>query len=158
MGHDLFLLLLHLLSLFYHTLPTYFREAVLDGFERELRTYAHLSASYRESSVSEDAYGNFRACTNPYVADFLRWIVALPLKSSILITSRLFPCELDGFTGCRRENLNPLAPEDAVSFFHAMGVTGMRANIHLVCERYGYHPLLLRLLAGLIRTDPADPG
>ncbi|MFC2046216.1 restriction endonuclease [Chloroflexota bacterium] len=131
---------------------------VLDGFEREQRAYASLSAAYQGDEVVEDARGNFRGCTDPHAADFLRWAAALPLRSRILITSRLFPRELDDLANCRREDLMGLAPEDAVAFFHAQGVQGTRTEIQAACKPCGYHPLTLRLLAGMIVNDPARPG
>ena len=131
---------------------------VLDGFERQLRAYASLAAAYQGDEVVEDTRGNYRACTDPHAADFLRWAAALPLRSQILLTSRLLPRELDGLAGCQTEDLTGLAPEDAVAFFHAQGVQGTRAEIQTACEPCGYHPLTLRLLAGMIVNDPARPG
>ena len=49
-------------------------------------------------------------------------------------------------------------PEDAVIFFQAQGIRGTRAEIQAACQPYGYHPLALRLLAGVIVEDPANPG
>ena len=131
---------------------------VLDGFERELRAYASLSAAYQGDTVAEDVQGNFRACADPYAADFLRWAASLPLKSHILITSRLFPSELDGVIGCQREDLTALQPEDALAFFRSRRIQGTNADLQNVCALYGYHPLTLRLLAGIICADPARPG
>ncbi|MFC2030327.1 tetratricopeptide repeat protein [Chloroflexota bacterium] len=131
---------------------------ILDGFERQLRAYASLAAAYQGDEVVEDARGNYRACTDPHAADFLRWAAALPLRSQILLTSRLLPRELDGLAGSQTEDLTGLAPEDAVTFFHAQGVQGTRAEIQAACEPCGYHPLTLRLLAGMIVNDPALPG
>jgi tetratricopeptide (TPR) repeat protein len=131
---------------------------VLDGFERELRAYASLSAVYQGDEVVEDTLGNYRACTDPHASNFLRWVAALPLQSRILLTSRLLPRELEGVAGCQREDLTGLAPEDAVVFFRAQGVQGTRAEIEAACGRVGYHPLTLRLLAGMITNDPARPG
>lgn len=131
---------------------------VLDGFERELRTYASSNAAYQGDAIVEDERGDFRACTDPHAADFLRRIAALPLRGRVLLTSRLFPRELDGLAGARREELAALDPDDAVAFFHAQGVTGTRAEIQAACEPYGYHPLALRLLAGVIVKDKRKPG
>jgi tetratricopeptide (TPR) repeat protein len=131
---------------------------VLDGFERELRAYAGLNAAYQGDVVAGDAGGDFRGCTDRYAGDFLRWLAAGPLQSRVLLTSRLLPHELEGLAGCRREELNALDPEDAVVFFQAQGVRGTRAEIQAACAPYGYHPLALRLLAGMIVHDPARPG
>lgn len=131
---------------------------VLDGFERALRAYASLSAAYQGDQVAEDSRDDYRACTDPHASDFLRWTAALPLKGRILLTSRLLPRELDGLAGCQREDLTGLAPEDAVAFFHAQGILGTRTEIQAASEPCGYHPLTLRLLAGLIVNDPDQPA
>jgi tetratricopeptide (TPR) repeat protein len=131
---------------------------VLDGFERELRAYASLNAAYQGDVVAGDAGGDFRGCTDRHAGDFLRWLAASPLQSRVLLTSRLLPHELDGLAGCRREELTAMDPEDAVIFFQAQGVRGTRAEIQAACAPYGYHPLALRLLAGMIVHDPARPG
>jgi len=131
---------------------------VLDGFERELRAYASLSAAYQGDEVGEDSLGDYRACNEPLAASFLRWAAALTMPSRILLTSRLFPRELDGLAGCQREDLTALEPEHAVAFFHAQGVRGTRAEIVAACQPYGFHPLALRLLSGMILRDPEQPG
>jgi len=126
---------------------------VLDGFERELRAYGGLSAAYAGDLPAEDADLADLTCIDPHAAQFLRGIAALPLKGRVLITSRLFPHELDGASGCRREDLLGLQPVDAVAFFHAHGVRGIRAEIEAVCRPWDYHPLALRVLAGFIARD-----
>jgi tetratricopeptide (TPR) repeat protein len=131
---------------------------VLDGFERELRAYASLSAAYQGDAVTEDERGDFRACTDPHAGTLLGWLAAGPLRGRVLLTSRLFPRELDGLGGCRHEELRALDPEDAVIFFRAQGVQGTRAEIQAACAPHGYHPMALRLLSGMIVHDPAKPG
>ncbi|HUV05579.1 MAG TPA: DUF4062 domain-containing protein [Armatimonadota bacterium] len=131
---------------------------VLDGFERELRAYASLSAPYQGDAVDPAGRDDFRCCTDPHAADFLRRAAALPLQSRILLTSRLFPRELEDLSGCRSEDLKAMHPDDAVEFFRAQGVRGTRAEIEDACNPYGYHPLALRLLAGVIVNDRRSPG
>jgi tetratricopeptide (TPR) repeat protein len=131
---------------------------VLDGFERELRAYASLSAVYQGDAVAEDSQDDYRACTDIHAAYFLRWTAALALKSRVLLTSRFLPLDLDDLAGCRREDLTAMDPDDAVTFFHAQGVKGTRAEIQVACEPCGYHPLTLRLLSGMIANDPTQPG
>ena len=130
---------------------------VLDGFERELCAYASINAAYQGDVVEKDEKGNFRTCTERYAADFLRQIAALPAKSRILLTSRLLPRELDGLAGCHEDELNSLDPNDAVRFFQAHGIRGRRTEIQEACDTYGYHPLALRLLVGMILKDPVRP-
>jgi tetratricopeptide (TPR) repeat protein len=131
---------------------------VLDGFERELRAYASLSAVYHGDQVALDVQGDFRACTDVHAANFLRWAAALPLKSRLLLTSRFPPLELDDLAGSQRKDLTALDPADAVAFFYAQGVEGTRKEIQAVCKTSGYHPLTLRLLTGMIAKDPNRPG
>jgi hypothetical protein len=79
------------------------------------------------------------------------------------MTTRLRPRILevrggDLLQGCREEELKQMQPADAVAFFLAQGVRGSRAEIEAACAPYGYHPLSLRLLAGLIVGDLQQPG
>jgi tetratricopeptide (TPR) repeat protein len=128
---------------------------VLDGFERELRDSEGATADRPTERGTGDEY---RQIVDPHAARFLRQAASLPLRGRILLTSRLFPRELDGLDGCQRHDLTGLAPEDAFAFYRAQGVRGTRSEIQATCEPYGYHPLALRLLAGLIVHDPARPG
>ena len=130
---------------------------VLDGLERQLRAYANLGAAYQGDRVEQDPQQTFRACTDPHAASFLRWLVSVPLEGRVLITSRLFPRELDGMGACRHVELTALDPEDAVAFFYAQGIDGTPGAIRLECGQYGRHPLALRLLAGMIAEDPVHP-
>jgi tetratricopeptide (TPR) repeat protein len=132
---------------------------VLDGFERALRAYASLSAAYQGNEVTEDARGDYRACVDPHAGLFLQWAASLRLRGRVLLTSRLFPREMDGLPGCYHAKLTALEPEDAVTFLRAQGVRkGTRAEIQETCAPYGYHPLALRLLAGVIARDKRTPG
>ena len=131
---------------------------VLDGFERELRAYASLGAAYQGDEVEREAQGEHRACVSPHAARFLRDAATLPLASRMLITSRLFPRELDDLAGCRREDLRTIHPDDAVAFFHGQGIRGTRAEIQAACAPYGYHALALRLLAGVVKKNRRTPG
>lgn len=131
---------------------------VLDGFERELRAYAGISAAYQGDAVDQDERGDFRACTDPHAGRLLASLAAGALQSRVLLTSRLLPRELDGLPASRWEGLTALDPEEAVAFFRAQGVRGTRAEIEAACEPYGYLPLALRLLSGLIVRDKRKPG
>ncbi len=131
---------------------------VLDGFERELRAYHSLNAAYAGDLPAEEADVAGRVCIDPHAAQFLRGLAALPLQGRALITSRLFPHELDEAEGCHREDLPGMAPTDAVAFFHAQDVTGTRAEIEEICRPWDYHPLALRLLAGVVKRDKRNPG
>ncbi len=129
---------------------------VLDGFERVLRAYARLDAAYRGDEVDADALNDYRACADPNVGIFLKNIASG--LSKVLITTRLYPRELDDLNGVRREELAGMDAADAVEFFHAQGVKGARAEIIAAGAPYAFHPLTLRLLAGTLAQDPRYNG
>jgi hypothetical protein len=131
---------------------------VLDGVERVLRAYAGLGSPYQGDEVKEDKKEDYRACIDPNVATFLQWLCSGNPKTKTLLTSRLCPKELDDIGGCLHRELKELNKEDAVEFFLSQGVKGTRAEIETACEPYGYHPLCLRLLSGMIVKDPKFQG
>ena len=132
---------------------------VLDGAERVLRAYYNLGSPYQGDEIKEDERGDFCSCIEPNCGMFLQWLASGYPQTKTLLTSRLYPKELDGLEGCLRKNLERMDKEDAVKFFHRQGVVkGTRAEIELACESVGYHPLSLRLLSGMIVHDPKNPG
>lgn len=127
---------------------------VFDGFERVLRGYARMDAVYRGDEVEEDPAMNYRACTDPNVSLFLRQIASVGCLSKLLITSRLFPRELDEIEGVKKLELKGMDPIDAVKFFEGQEIRGTHTEIENACKVYGFHPLSLRLLAGILLKDP----
>jgi tetratricopeptide (TPR) repeat protein len=103
-------------------------------------------------------------CVSPVAEHFLRSLATLPsLRGKVLMTTRLIPRVLQGhggdlLLGCREMALTQMQPADAVAFFRSQGIRGGRAEIEAACSPYGYHPLSLRLLAGLVKTDMQQPG
>jgi tetratricopeptide (TPR) repeat protein len=69
----------------------------------------------------------------------------------------LYPKDLDGVAGCRRRDLTKLSKDDAVEFFHRQGIKGARHEIETACQPFGYHPLSLRLLSGMVVEDAQYP-
>ena len=148
---------------------------VLDGFERELRAYASMAAPYQgdeitplpisgegQTSAASQGEGH-RDTTHPAAEHFLRRVATMPgLRGKLLMTSRLLPRALEHqrtlLAGCRDEALTALSEADAVAFFRAHNIAGTTHELARVAERYGHHPLSLRLLAGVIVDDPAQPG
>jgi tetratricopeptide (TPR) repeat protein len=131
---------------------------IFDGFERELQAYSHLAAAYQGDQVMEDARGDFRRCASLTTSDFLRRATGMPLRGKILVSTRLHPRELDGVASARQLDLKGLSEDDAVIFLKSAGVRGSLADRRALCERFGHHPLVLRLLAGMIVHDPVAPG
>lgn len=135
---------------------------VLDGFERVLRAFSGLEAAYQGDDAKPTERD--RDCVSPLAEHFLYNLALQPqLRSKVMLTTRLSPriVEAKGggqLQGCREVELRQMQPEDAVAFFHAQGIRGTHTEIELACEHYGYHPLSLRLLAGLIIGDFQQPG
>jgi tetratricopeptide (TPR) repeat protein len=143
---------------------------VLDGFERVLRAFGGLDAAYQGDEIAKSEISSLKSetsdrdCISPLAELFLRNVALQPnLRSKVLLTTRLCPRVLEarggGFwQGCREEELKQMQPADAVEFFLAQGIRGTHTEIETACEAYGYHPLSLCLLAGLIIGDLQQPG
>ena len=139
---------------------------ILDGFERALRAYNTIMAPYLgDEGMKADAEETARQrdCISPVAEYFLRGVATLPgMRGKVLMTTRLRPRVLEAhgdlLQGCREEELTALDKADAVAYFRARGIRGSRAEIETVCGRYGFHPLSLALLAGLVLTDLQTPG
>lgn len=136
---------------------------ILDGFERQLRAYASLDAAYQRDDAAT-ASRDERACVDPIAARWLKDIAAGATRAKVLLTTRLAVSDLedhagDPLAGLLNRELKELPREDAIEFMHAQGVTkGTPTEIANVCAEYGYHPLSLRLLSGLIARDKRTPG
>jgi hypothetical protein len=126
---------------------------VLDGFERQLSAYAVLNAAYIGDVVNDED----RVLVDPAAKVFFRHLLAQATSGRVVITSRLYPLELEGLA-TRRMELTGLSPQDAEHFLRAQKIAGGSVELRGACETYGYHPLALRLLAGLVANDPMRPG
>ena len=140
---------------------------ILDGFERVLRAYSNMGAAYQGDELQidrDDSQDKGRDCVNMFADAFLQGIGAFGfmMRSKVLMTTRLTPrvVERHGqfLQGVREEELKEMKKEDAVAFFQSQGIRGTHAEIEAACEPYGYHPLSLRILAGLIINDRNAPG
>ncbi|MBI5934003.1 MAG: hypothetical protein HY867_09870 [Chloroflexi bacterium] len=135
----------------------------LDGFERLLRQYGRMDAALQSDDEDADIDPSQRDCSSPLTETFLRGLSGAVTKSKVLMTTRLCPRALESadgklLKGCRDESLSAFSPEDAVTYFHNEGIKATRAEIIEVCAAYGYHPLSLSLLVGLINEDHAHRG
>jgi tetratricopeptide (TPR) repeat protein len=136
---------------------------VLDGFERLLRQYGRMDAALQSDDEDADIDPSQRDCSSPLTETFLRGLSGAGTKSKVLMTTRLCPRVLESadgklLKGCREKPLSAFSPEDAVTYFHNEGIKAMRAEIIEVCAAYGYHPLSLSLLVGLINEDHEKRG
>jgi tetratricopeptide (TPR) repeat protein len=136
---------------------------VLDGFERQLRAYASLDAAYKQDDAVDPSRES-RSCVDPTAMRFIRDVAAATTRAKLLLTTRLMPSDLedragDPLAGAVKRELKELPRDDALRFMRAQGVTkGTDAEIAAACDAYGYHPLSLRLLSGLIARDTRTPG
>ncbi len=144
---------------------------IMDGFERALRAYSSMNAAYQGDSELPSPLGegqgggveNQLDCVNLNAEIFLKHLCSLPnIKSKVLMTTRLTPRAVkprgEFMLGCREVELTSMQPADAVEFFHRQGIQGTRVQIETACTPYGYHPLSLRILAGLISNDRDKPS
>ena len=134
---------------------------IMDGFERALRAYSSMNAAYQgDEPKIED---NQLDCVNINAEFFLKGVYSLPnIKSKVLMTTRLTPRVVkphgEFMLGCCEVELTSMQPADAVEFFHKQKIKGTHAEIEAACAPYGYHPLSLRILTGLINHDRESPG
>lgn len=136
---------------------------IMDGFERVLRAYSSMTAAYQSDEELDEGEISQRDCVNINAEIFLKNLCVLPnIKGKVLMTTRLTPRAVEQrgelLGGCHEEELQAMQKEDAVNFIRAQGIRGARAEIEAACEPYGYHPLSLRILAGLIANDRETPG
>ncbi len=156
---------------------------VLDGLERILVAYSRLDAATLKDddlekqcenyvpevpSVPVTAYQSFigrhrlRSTADPRAGIFLRKLTSL-ICSRILITTRLFPAELQ--TEALKEVnsvealiLNGLSNDDAVNLWREFEVTGNRAELIPLFNSFENYPLLVRALAGEVAKYRPAPG
>jgi tetratricopeptide (TPR) repeat protein len=136
---------------------------VLDGFERLLRQYGRMDAALVSDDEDAEVDPSQRDCSSPLTETFLRGLSGVGMKSKVLMTTRLCPRVLESadgklLKGCREEPLAAFSPEDAVTYFHKEEIKARRDEILALCAAYGYHPLSLSLLVGLINEDHEQRG
>jgi tetratricopeptide (TPR) repeat protein len=135
---------------------------IMDGFERVLRMYASMNAAYQgdEGKYFEEDQLD---CKDINAEWLLKGVCSNPkIKSKVLMTTRHAPRAIkprgEFVLGCREVELNSMQPADVVEFFHKQKIKGTHAEVKAACAPYGYHPLSLRILAGLITNDREKPS
>ena len=110
---------------------------ILDGIGRELRAFAGLVAAYRGNEFTEDEVGDHRLCADLHAAEFMRRLVAQPMLSRVLITTRLVPAELGDPQEQRLAvtELGGLDPTDAVALLQRCGIEGTPAELTAGCAK-----------------------
>jgi len=135
---------------------------VLDGLERVLVAYHRIDAASVPDEEVNQATDKIsgdrdpRAAIKPEDDDLLRAFASAP-ASKILISSRLVPKVLvnnsgQGINGVKNIPLLGLRPDDALAMIEECGVKGDKAAIKKYLSQHcGCHPLVIGVLAGLIR-------
>jgi tetratricopeptide (TPR) repeat protein len=137
---------------------------ILDGFERVLRAYGNMGAAYQSDELEKDQFDNSRDSISLFADVFLREMCAFGflMNSKVLMTTRLTPRSVERYDqflqGCCEQELRAMDKKDAVEFFHSLSIHGTHAEIEAACEPYAFHPLSLRILAGIITNDREKPG
>jgi tetratricopeptide (TPR) repeat protein len=159
---------------------------VLDGLERILIAYARMETGVLSNddldektasrlsgalgspeSAAQSLVGQhrLRKTTDPRVGGFLRKLASMQ-ASRILVSTRLFPAELETLTGepiagSRAYFLDGLCDDDALHLWREFKVSGTRAELLAAFHTFENHPLLITALAGVVahfRPAPCDFG
>ncbi len=125
---------------------------IWDGAERLLREYERMDAEMREEREPEELEPEARDFVDPATRRFLQEMASQSC-SRILLTSRLYPRDLENLSGVREVKLTGLGRENAVAFLRALGIRGNRAELESVSEQYEFHPLSLSMLVADLRND-----
>lgn len=154
---------------------------VLDGLERVLVAYSGIDAAHMhegdldENTADTEAQGlsaspanshevkhRLRRCADPRAGRFLQRLAGVR-ATHVLISSRLYPAELETQTGqpipgCLPMFIAGLDDDDALSLWRAFGVSGTREQLLSIFHAFGNYPLLLRALAGEVAGFRPAPG
>ena len=156
---------------------------VMDGLERILIAYARMDASRLSDEDYDKKTDNFvanahgfspvatpsftserllRKTADPRAGSFIRKLSKIK-ASKILVTTRLYPAELQSVTGetldgCEALYLHGLADHDALELWHAIGVRGSHENLLPLFNRVENHPLVIQSLAGEVAHYRRHPG
>ena len=156
---------------------------VLDGLERILIAYNRMDASRLADDDYDSQCANYvtgviglpataaqsfigqhrlRQTTDPRAGAFLQKLAQVT-KSRILITTRLYPSELQLPTGSPRPRcfayfLRGLSDDDALALWRALNVSGSRQELMPIFRSVENHPLLIQALASEVANYKKAPG
>ena len=157
---------------------------VLDGLERILTAYARMDANRLADSDLDEETANrvagalglpesagqsfigqhlLRKTTDPRAGNLLRKLAAHTRASRILVTTRLYPADLQTVTGeplpnCSALFLPGLNDDDALNLWRALQVTGTREELLQLFHTFGSHPLLVQAIASEVANYRRAPG
>jgi len=156
---------------------------VLDGLERMLNAYAlrdiaRVADEDLDEHIEEEIAGREqtsikqteeiikrarRQTTDPRMGRFLTKLAIQPSQSRILVSTRLFPQEWisvygEASVGCYHYRLEELHEDDALDLWRACKIKGSRDVVQPYLASFRNHPLLIKLLAGVIKKYRRAPG
>jgi tetratricopeptide (TPR) repeat protein len=156
---------------------------VLDGLERILLAYARMDAAQMLDEDLDDKTANrvaqaiglpqsaadsfigkhqLRLTADHRAGHFLRRLAQIK-SSRILVTTRLYPTELQMETGgplpgCGAQFLTGLTDNDALNLWREFKVTGSTEQLLPLFRSFNNYPLLIRALAGEVAAFRGGPG
>jgi hypothetical protein len=156
---------------------------VLDGLERLLIAYSRMDAArmtdddldQRTANIVAGAFGLPKGAAQSFIGQhrlrktadlrtgaFLRKLAATR-SSRILVSTRLYPADLQTDTGIERFGsgaifLHGLSDDDVLNLWRAFGISGSRETLLPVFHTFENHPLLIKALAGEISHNRRTPG
>lgn len=132
---------------------------IWDGAERLLREYGRIDASIQEERPVEELLPHDRDTLEIPVARFLEQMTQS--TSRLLLTSRLYPRDLEDLAGAKKKELTGLGEDDAAAYLQARGIRGFRSDGSDLLEaarQYEFHPLSLSNLAAYLIKDFEEDG
>jgi hypothetical protein len=136
---------------------------VLDGFERLLLAYHQYDPSkVTDHDVDADRRANKHSMIDGLGYDFVRRLAA-SWPAKVLITTRMVPDALEGpggglVPGTRKYRLPGLTDHDTHLLLMELGVTGSPQRESAFFGPLGNHPLLIAIVAGMVRDHRVAPG
>lgn len=156
---------------------------VLDGLERILLAYARMDAAHMPDEDLDDKTANrvaqaiglpqsaadsfigkhqLRLTADHRAGHFLHRLTQIR-NSRILITTRLYPTELQCETGaplpgCFAQFLTGLTDSDALNLWREFKVAGSTEQLLPLFRSFNNYPLLIRALAGEVAAFRGGPG
>ncbi|MEM1330049.1 MAG: DnaA/Hda family protein [Planctomycetota bacterium] len=136
---------------------------VLDGFEAALSAYAvlgdmHADAAYWDSPESERDINSPRSAASPLADRFLRGMATDKVQSKLLLSTRLRPAVLEDsaqqlIPRVIEQQLVEMNADEAVALLRSRGIKRSEKEILAACKPYGFNPLCLQLVAGLMSQE-----
>lgn len=141
----------------------------LDGLERILVAYARFDAARLDEEALEAESGAaysprlLRKTADWHAGAFLQKLSEQDVASQVLVTTRLYPSDLEGVVegeraGCKQIVLAGLDDEDGIALWRELGIRGDDEALLAAVRTVQNYPLLMRILAGQIAGFRPAPG